>query len=87
MSKAYWERTPLRNAVLNCIIKRQGVVLDDELFTMLKKDFEDLSYSVLNKILMSLETQGMIHVSQITKTKRRVEIIKKGEEFLAVGED
>ena len=87
MSRSYWEATPLRNAILDCIIKRQGVVLDDELFNMLKKDFEDLSYGRLNRVLMSLETQGLIHVSQITKTKRRVEIIKRGEGFLAVGED
>jgi len=83
----YWEKTPLRNQILTVLSKRQGVILEDELFTILKKDYADLSYSSLNKALMELEIQGVLHISQITKSKRKVEIIKEGQEFLPVGED
>lgn len=87
MSKSYWESTPPKNQILLILARRQGVMLDDELITLLKKDFQDLSYSELNRMLMDLEIQGAIHVSQITKTKRRIELIKEGQEFLGVGED
>ncbi|MHA1754123.1 MAG: hypothetical protein ACTSYR_01225 [Candidatus Odinarchaeia archaeon] len=87
MKGVYWEKLPIRNKVLSILERRQGVILDDELYTILKKDYPDLSYKQLNNILMDLEIKGIIHVSQITKTKRKVEIIKEGEEFLAVGED
>jgi len=73
--------------VLSILAKRQGVILDDELYMILKKDYPDLSYKELNRMLMELEIQGLIYVSQITKTKRRVELVKEGQEFLGVGED
>ncbi|MFX1485690.1 MAG: hypothetical protein ACFFBS_01040 [Promethearchaeota archaeon] len=87
MKRRYWDLVPLRNAILNAIAKRQGILLDNELFTMLQKDFKDLSYTKLNKALMALEIEGVVHVSQITKTKRRIEVMKEGEGFLLVGED
>jgi hypothetical protein len=34
-----------------------------------------------------LEINGLVHVGQITKTKRRIEAITEGTEFLAVDED
>jgi Fe2+ or Zn2+ uptake regulation protein len=87
LKNIYWEKVPLRNQILVVLIRRQGVILEDELFTILKKDYPELSYPQLNKSLMNLEINGIIHVSQITKSKRKVEIIKEGQEFLAVGED
>lgn len=87
MKRRYWDLVPLKNAILNAIAKRQGILLDNELFTMLQKDFKDLSYTKLNKALMALEIEGVLHVSQITKTKRRIEVMKEGQGFLLVGED
>ena len=87
MKRAYWNLVPLKNAILSAIAKRQGILLDNELFTMLQKNFKDLSYTKLNKALMALEIEGVLHVSQITKTKRRIEVIKEGEGFLLVDED
>ncbi|MHA1607599.1 MAG: hypothetical protein ACTSWP_08705 [Candidatus Freyarchaeota archaeon] len=78
---------PLRNAVLSILKKRQGIIIDKELYAMLQKMFNDFSESKLNRILMQLEIEGLIHVSQISKTKRSVELIKPGQEFLAVSED
>ncbi|MFX0044371.1 MAG: hypothetical protein ACFE8Z_00850, partial [Candidatus Hermodarchaeota archaeon] len=68
--------------------KRRGVILDDELVRILKKELGDEpSDAELNQALMQLEINGLVHVSQITKTKRRIEVIKEGTEFLAVDED
>jgi hypothetical protein len=64
------------------------VILDDELRRILKKEIgREPSAGELNAALMQLEINGIVHVSQITKTKRRVEVIKEGTEFLAVDED
>jgi hypothetical protein len=41
----------------------------------------------LNAALLQLEINGLVHVSQITKTKRRIEVITEGATFLAVDED
>ena len=87
MKNIYWEKVPLRNQILLVLKRRQGVMLDEELYTILKKGNPEISYPQLNRVLMDLEIKGLVHVSQITKSKRKIELIREGEEFLAVGED
>ncbi|MFX1602761.1 MAG: hypothetical protein ACFFCK_04690 [Promethearchaeota archaeon] len=83
-----WSVLPLRNVIVDILKKRRGVILDDELVRILKKELGDEpSDAELNQALMQLEINGLVHVSQITKTKRRIEVIKEGTEFLAVDED
>ncbi|MHA2377720.1 MAG: hypothetical protein ACXADO_02585 [Candidatus Thorarchaeota archaeon] len=83
-----WSVLPLRNVIVDILEKRRGVILDDELIRVLKKELGDEpSDAELNQALMQLEINGLVHVSQITKTKRRIEVIKEGTEFLAVDED
>ncbi len=83
-----WTAIPLRNLVINILSKRHGVILDDELGRALKQELgTEPSEAELNSALMQLEINGLIHVSQITKTRRRIEVIKEGHEFLAVDED
>lgn len=78
----------MRNVIVQILKKRRGVILDDELTRALKKELGDEpSDAELNQALMQLEINGLVHVSQITKTKRRIEVIKEGTEFLAVDED
>ena len=82
-----WNAVPVRNVILTVLAKHQGVILDNELIAIIEKDYGELSPSELNKTLMDLEINGIIHVSRITKTKRRIEALKPGAEFLAVSED
>ena len=73
---------------MNILNKRRGIILDDELRRALKKEMgNEPSVAELNSALLKLEINGLVHVSQITKTKRRIEIITEGHEFLAVDED
>ena len=73
---------------MNILHKRRGIILDDELGRSLKKEMgNEPSEAELNSALLKLEINGLVHVSQITKTKRRIEIITEGHEFLAVDED
>jgi len=87
LEQRVWNPVPLRNVILSVLAKHQGVILDNELVAILEKDYGDVSPTTLNKALMGLEINGIIHVSRITKTKRRIEVIKPGAEFLPVSED
>ena len=78
---------PLSTAVLMAIEKRQGVILDDELTKILSQEFGDVSKAEINQTLMELEIRGIVHVSFITKTKRRIEAIRDNMLYMAVGED
>ena len=87
MEQRVWNPVPLRNVLLSILSKHQGVILDNELVAIVDKEYGEVSPSTLNKALMDLEISGIIHVSRITKTKRRIEAIKPGAEFLPVSED
>ena len=79
---------PMKNLVVAIVKKRRGVILDDELVRALKKELgTEPSEAELNTALLQLEINGLVHVSQITKTKRRIEIITEEATFLAVDED
>ncbi len=78
----------MTNLVVDIVKKRRGVILDDELIRALKKELgSEPSEAELNAALLQLEINGLVHVSQITKTKRRIEVITEAETFLAVDED
>jgi hypothetical protein len=79
---------PMTNLVISIVKKRRGVILDDELVRALKKELgSEPSEAELNDALLQLEINGLVHVSQITKTKRRIEVLSEGDTFLAVDED
>jgi hypothetical protein len=79
---------PMTNLVVDIVKKRRGVILDDELVRALKKELgTEPSEAELNAALLQLEINGLVHVSQITKTKRRIEVITEAESCLAVDED
>ena len=85
---APWNAMPMTNLVVTIVKKRRGVILDDELVRALKKELgTEPSEAELNAALLQLEINGLVHVSQITKTKRRIEVITEAETFLAVDED
>jgi hypothetical protein len=78
----------MTNLVIAIVKKRRGVILDDELVRALKKELgTEPSDAELNAALLQLEINGLVHVSQITKTKRRIEVITEEATFLAVDED
>lgn len=85
---APWNAMPMTNLIVDIVKKRRGVILDDELIRALKKELgTEPSEGELNEALLQLEINGLVHVSQITKTKRRIEVITEAETFLAVDED
>ena len=74
-----WNPNPLSIIIVE-LMERKGATTDVELYDMVKELQNDVAFSALNKELMRLEIAGKIHVSALTKGKRRVELLKpKGE--------
>lgn len=81
-----WQTVPLRNVILSILDKRQGVLIDKELVRLLKNHRLTPTPSELDRALLELEISGQIHVQQITKTKRKIELLGE-RRYLAIAED
>lgn len=80
---------PLRSAIVEILRDKDGVMLDSDLMIALKARYGDKSFSEheINKNLLTLETQGIIHVAQITKNKRRILRVTENDAYMGVEED
>ena len=81
-----WRTVPLRNSILAILKKRQGVLIDKELLRLLKTNRVNATPEELDRALLELEISGQIHVQQITKTKRKIELLGE-RRYLAIAED
>ena len=70
-----WKIRPAYFVVLE-ILNKKGDMVDDDLFSQLKEEFEDLGYKDFNDILMRLEVSGKIRTTSLSRGKRRVELIQ-----------
>ncbi len=81
---------PLRSAIIEILKKKDGVMLDSDLHVALKSRYGSstvISDAEINRALLTLETQGLIHVQLITKNKRRIKKLDKEMSYLGVEED
>ncbi|MFX0078026.1 MAG: hypothetical protein ACFE8O_02190 [Candidatus Hermodarchaeota archaeon] len=81
-----WRTVPLRNIILSLLDKRQGVLIDKELIRLLKNNRVKVTPEELDRTLLELEIGGKIHVQQITKAKRKIELLGE-RRYLAIAED
>jgi hypothetical protein len=58
------------------ILNKKGDMTDDDLFSQLKEEFDDLGYKDFNEILMRLEVSGKIRTTSMSRGKRRVELVQ-----------
>jgi len=70
-----WKTRPAFFVLLE-ILNKKGDMVDDDLFSQLKEEFEDLGYKDFNEILMRLEVSGKIRTTSMSRGKRRVELIQ-----------
>jgi hypothetical protein len=70
-----WKTRPAYFVLLE-ILTKKGDMTDDDLFSQLKEEFEDLGYQDFNNILMRLEVTGKIRTTSMSRGKRRVELIQ-----------
>jgi DNA-binding PadR family transcriptional regulator len=73
MSKI-WYTHSINSKILE-LLRRKGAMKDTELYEALKENINELGMGEFNKILMSMEVQGLIIVSSLTRGKRRVELV------------
>lgn len=74
-----WETRPLHTIVVELLEKKKGTSTDLELYKSLEDTYADISFRNLNKALMKLEIDGLVHLSNLTKNERRVELVKKAK--------
>ena len=75
MSIRTWKPHPLHMIIIE-LLESKGSMTDMELFNILKENNEDIGFRTLNQTLMKMEIEGKIHVSSLTRGKRRVELKK-----------
>jgi hypothetical protein len=68
-----WKTRPTYFAALE-ILAKKGDMTDDDLFTQMKGEFEDLGYKDFNDLLLKLEVSGKVRVSSMSRGKRRIEL-------------
>ena len=71
-----WHSRPIHSALFEILQKKQRAVTDLDLYKALKEEYDDLSFIAFNKTLMKLEIKGLIHVYNLTKNKRGIELHK-----------
>ena len=70
-----WKTRPAFFVVLE-ILNKKGDMTDDDLFSQLKEEFDDLGYKDFNDILMRLEVSGKIRTTSMSRGKRLVELVQ-----------
>ena len=70
-----WPVVPLQTLIVESLSRADNAMFDDELQRVIQSTYGDLTRRELNKALMRLELNGLIHVSVVTKQRRRVELI------------
>lgn len=80
---------PLRSAIIEILREKDGEMLDSDLFVALKARYGENHFSnnEINKNLLALETQGLIHVSILSKNKKRIKQISDYDVYMGVEED
>ncbi|MHA1371246.1 MAG: hypothetical protein ACTSWN_03490 [Promethearchaeota archaeon] len=72
-----WRPNPLRNKIVVALLRRKGEISDDELIRLMQKNDQSITPQMIQKELMSLEIEGVLLISQMTKTKKRVKLINE----------
>lgn len=81
---------PLRSAIIEILRDKDGVMLDSDLKIALKSRYgasSNFSDNEIKEALLTLETQGFIHVQMITSTKMRIMEVKGQDVYLGVEEE
>lgn len=70
-----WKTRPAFFVLLE-ILQKKGDMIDDDLFSQLKEEFDDLGYKDFNNILIRLEVSGSVRTTSMSRGKRRIELIR-----------
>lgn len=73
----YWELRLIRTAIVEILEKKQGVSTNEEILKALRELNNDVSETELNTALMKLDVCGIVRVSSLAKSKKRVELARR----------
>ena len=71
-----WKTHPAYFFILEVLTKK-GDLTDDDLFDLLKGEYEDLGFKDFNELLLKLEVSGKIRTSSLARGKRRIEQVQQ----------
>ncbi|MHA1379997.1 MAG: hypothetical protein ACTSRG_16625 [Candidatus Helarchaeota archaeon] len=75
MKEIKWRNLPLKNLIIQVLLKNKAMITDTDLYSNLTKEFKYLSHADFSKTIMALEVEGIVNVTKITKTKNKIELI------------
>jgi hypothetical protein len=67
-----WKIHPVDSFILE-VLSKKGAMTDSDLLEIVSEEFKDIGLADFNRLLMNLEIEGKVYVSNLTKGKRRVE--------------
>ncbi|OLS19890.1 MAG: hypothetical protein HeimC3_43290 [Candidatus Heimdallarchaeota archaeon LC_3] len=84
----HWESVPLNLIVLQIINKRDGLIMESDLLSLIDQELGFRPGSrEFNRVLMNLEIQGKVTVVKIKKNQRQIKLVREKQNYLAIGED
>ena len=84
----YWESVPLNLVILQIIEKRDGLILESDLLSLVDQEIGFRpGHREFNRVLMNLEIHGKITVVNIKKNQRQIKLVREKQTYLAIGED
>jgi hypothetical protein len=70
-----WKTRPAYFALLE-VLGKKGDMTDDDLFSQIRAEYEDLGFKDFNELLLNLEVSGKIRTSGMSRGKRRIELVQ-----------
>ncbi|MGQ9514023.1 MAG: hypothetical protein ACUVTL_03085 [Thermoproteota archaeon] len=70
-----WNPRPIRNAIVE-ILEEKEALTTEELEKRLKEEYKELTSRELDKELMRLELNGIVSITSLGRSRRRVELIR-----------
>ena len=69
-----WKTRPTYYVLLE-ILTKKGDMPENDLFSAVQGEFEDLGYKDFNELLLQLEVAGKIRTTSMSRGKKRVELV------------
>jgi hypothetical protein len=69
-----WKTRPTYFVLLE-ILNKKGDMSENDLFSAVQDEFDDLGYRDFNELLLKLEVSGKIRTTSLSRGKKRVELI------------
>ncbi|MBD3199566.1 MAG: hypothetical protein GF316_06100 [Candidatus Lokiarchaeota archaeon] len=76
-----WNQKPLINSLLEILIENRGEIIDRRLEELLKKEFPQLNSLLLEEIFLKLESQNIINLFRVSKTKNMIVLNKNNQQI------